>query len=72
MEKEDAVILMKEIMIVNASLNTLLEKIRGYETDAEIAALSTGVLSTGMHIYKELMRPIIRQYPEIDPDGDRV
>ena len=72
MEKEDAVIIMNEIMVVNASLNKLLERIRAYETDAEITALSTGVLSTGMHIYKELMSPIIRQYPELDPDIDHV
>lgn len=70
MKKENAVDFMRDIADVNAALNNLLSKMANCEDDDEIQALSKAVLGTGMHVYKELMRPIIRQFPELDPDAD--
>ena len=69
MQKQVAELLMSEIIKINSSINDVLVRMQSIESDEDMKALSRGLVSTGLHLYREAIRPIIRQFPELDPDA---
>jgi hypothetical protein len=69
-QKEVATTVMADIQKINASINDLLSTLDQQGKDEDIRELTQGALRTVMHVYKELMRPVIRQFPDLDPDAE--
>jgi len=68
MEREVAEELMRTLVAMNEPLNAatvLTEKIKSKDEQDSLRRVIGTLMQT---IYIELMRPIIRQYPDLDPD----
>ena len=68
MEQEIARSLMGEIAELNAKLNEIATTIERIGSDDERRTMRLGVANMMGHAYQELMRPIVAQYPGLDPD----
>jgi hypothetical protein len=72
MERELAERLMARIAALNAELNTLDPIARQIAEGSERKGYLHGVAAVMLSVYEELMRPIVKQFPDLDPDRDPV
>lgn len=69
MNKELAADLIADLLALDASMNSVVERIELIDDRDEHNALKQAIYKVIGDVYCELMRPIIRQYPDLDPDG---
>lgn len=69
MEKVVAEKLMMELLNLSASMNTVAACIEKIDVEDQKLTLRRSIANMMMAVYTDLMRPIIREYPELDPDG---
>ena len=70
MQKETAKLLMECLLSFDAPLNKMTELINTLDTEEEIKEFRKAIGKIGLKIYSDLMMPIIRQHPELDPEKD--
>jgi len=68
LNKDSAEVLMKELLELSEAMNQVCILIDGLESEEERKELRRGMSGMLADVYTELMRPIIRQFPELDPD----
>lgn len=68
MDREVAEDLMRHCMEVNTALNGLAAAAERVSDKAERDVLKAAIGNTAIDIYLEIMRPVIRKYPDLDPD----
>lgn len=68
MERGVAEQLMKELLALSGPLNTATSLTNQISSKEEQAVMRRGLGELMNTIYADLMRPIIRQYPDLDPD----
>ncbi len=68
MNKELATDLMADLLALDASMNSVVERIKLIENQDENDSLKQAIYKVIGDVYCDLMRPIIRQYPDLDPD----
>jgi hypothetical protein len=66
--KSTAKELMESLLNLNASINSVASEIEKVDSDDERRALRRSVAGLIDLVYTDFMRPIIREYPELDPD----
>jgi hypothetical protein len=71
MDKELATSFMRELMALAEPLNRATTLARTIENEDERKALLRPIGSVMNLVNSELIRPIIKQYPELDPDCDQ-
>ena len=71
MEKMVAEALMKSLLEFGNSMDRVGLVIERIDDDRERAQFRTHIATTMGSLYGDFMRPIIKQYPELDPDGDK-
>jgi hypothetical protein len=70
MDRDTAKSLMKHCMEINAALNASTHSIEDLPDHEERARLRKHLSKIGQLVFLELMRPIVKQYPDLDPDRD--
>lgn len=70
MKRELATDLMADLVALDVSMNSIVERIGQIEDPDEHNALKQAIYKVIGDVYCDLMRPIIRQYPDLDPDPD--
>ena len=68
MKKNIAKLIMEILLSLDKPLNTVTELTDQIEDEKERKILRKGIGEIGGIIYTDLMIPIIRQYPELDPE----
>ncbi len=68
MDKELATQLMECFTEVGNGLNDAAALIEQIQDEAELQVLRKGIATIMANIYTELERPIIMQFPDLDPD----
>jgi hypothetical protein len=68
LEKQTAEALMKSLGELSSSMNTVAADIERVEVVEQKLHLRKGIADMMGALYADLMRPIIREYPELDPD----
>ena len=69
MNRELAADLMANLLALDASMNSVVERIELIDDKDEHNAFKQAIYKVIGDVYCDLMRPIIRQYPDLDPDG---
>lgn len=59
---------MKSLHDLGAAMNTVAGKIEQIEVEAQKMELRRGIADMMGALYTDLMRPIIKEHPELDPD----
>lgn len=70
MDRAIAEQLMQKYLELSEPLNLATELTDKIENKEERSLIRRGIGSVMVNIYVDLMRPIIRQYPDLDPDRD--
>ena len=60
--------LMKNLLDLSASMNTIAGQIEGIDAEEQKMVMRRGISNLMGAIYSDLMRPIIREYKDLDPD----
>ncbi|QTN21456.1 hypothetical protein HZ992_14815 [Rhizobacter sp. AJA081-3] len=68
MKKASAEALMQKLLALSHAMDQVCAQIDQLESDEEKAQLRRGMSGMLADVYTELMRPLIQQYPELDPD----
>jgi hypothetical protein len=68
MDKELAKLIMDDLVALDRSLNSVVERVEVMEVQAERDLFKQAIYKIIGDVYCELMRPIIREYPDMDPD----
>lgn len=68
MDRKVAELLMKDLLALSEPLNSATALTDQISNKDEQAALRRGIGELMGRIYTDLMIPIIKQYPELDPD----
>lgn len=68
MDRRIAELIMKDLLALNSLLNSMDPLINQISNADEQRLLRRGLGGVIISIYTDLMRPIIKQYPELDPD----
>ena len=68
MNKESAQALMRKLLELSHAMDQVCEEINQIDSEEEKAQLRRGMSAMIADVYTELMRPIIQQFPELDPD----
>lgn len=68
MDKTVAGDLMKTLLELSASMNTVAALIEKIDDEKQKLILRGGIADLMGAVYTDLMRPIIREYPELNPD----
>ena len=71
MEKAVAEALMNSLLEFGASIDRVATTVEKISDASERALFRTHVATTMASLYGDYIRPIIKQYPEFDPDGRR-
>lgn len=71
MDRAVAERLMKALLALDAPLNEAARLTETIADEGEQRAVRRAIGTVVAGIYAELMRPIIRQYPDLDPEKDR-
>ena len=69
MQKEKAKALMDAIMSINDSLNDATHLTLDMTDQDEAKRVRSVLGEIGSRLYVDLMRPIIRAFPDLDPDA---
>lgn len=69
MDRNLAELLMKELLAMNGPLNSATHLSGRIDSEDERRQFRGGLAEVMNHIYIDLMRPIIKQYPDLDPDS---
>ncbi len=69
MNKSTAQELMASLMSLNVSINTVASRVEDIDIDEQKRMLRRAVAGLMEIVYADLMRPIIREHPELDPDA---
>lgn len=67
MEKQIAAELMEEILKLSAQINVIASKIEGIIPDSERTEMRINIATLMGKCDEHLYRPILRQYPELEP-----
>ncbi|WP_373991307.1 hypothetical protein [Duganella sp. BuS-21] len=67
MEKQIAAELMEEILKLSAQVNVIASKIEGITPDADRMEMRRNIATLMGNCDEHLYRPILRQYPELEP-----
>jgi hypothetical protein len=67
MEKQVAAELMQEVLQLSAQINRIAEKIEEGTSGDELLAMRRHIASMMAASDEHLFRPILRQYPELEP-----
>jgi hypothetical protein len=70
MERELARIVMDKAMSIEKILEEITEALFKISDEDEQKSLRRAIGSMGIIIAREIIRPIAREYPELDPDND--
>lgn len=70
MEKILAGNLLKDLLSLGENLNKIALQIEKIDAEEERLQFRRGISNLMGGVYGDLMRPIIREYPELDPDKD--
>jgi hypothetical protein len=70
MQKATALKIIDQLTKMHLSMNEVIHSIEGIEDGAEKKDMRRAIASLVSRSYTELMIPILRQYPELDPDGN--
>ena len=68
MDKEIAKNLMANLLALSEPMNSVAETIELIDDEAQKLPLKQAIYKIIGDVYVDLMRPIIREYPEYDPD----
>ncbi len=68
MKKDSAEALMQKLLELSTAMNAVCSLIDQLESESEKDTLRRGMSGMLADVYTELMRPIIQQFPELDPD----
>ena len=68
MKKESAEALMKKLLALRRAMDEVCSEIDSLDIQEEKTKLRRGMSGMLADVYTELMRPIIQQFPELDPD----
>lgn len=67
MEEDTAADLMQEIVRLTAQLNVIADKVEGVSPEAERLVMRRHIGNLMAAFDENLYRPILKQYPELDP-----
>ncbi|MFZ6801488.1 hypothetical protein [Undibacterium sp. Di24W] len=70
MDKILASKLMNDLLSLNEHLNKIAHQIEAIKVEEEKLQFRRGISNLMGGVYGDLMRPIIREFPELDPDKD--
>jgi DNA-binding transcriptional LysR family regulator len=68
LKKDSAEALMQKLLELSNSMNQVCDLINQLESEEEREQFRRGMSGMLADVYTELMRPLIRQFPELDPD----
>ena len=68
MEKNIAKLLMDSLLVLDEPLNRATELTDQINDEEERKRFRKGIGEIGGRVYTDLMVPIIRQYPDLDPE----
>ena len=68
MDKTAAANLMNKLLELSASMNTVAALIEKIDDEKQKLILRRGIADLMGAVYTDLMRPIIREHPELNPD----
>jgi hypothetical protein len=68
MEKSSAAQVIKALLQLDAHLNAVDAELRELPDDAERKSLLRALGAIILNLDSELIRPLVRQYPDLDPD----
>jgi DNA-binding transcriptional LysR family regulator len=68
LKKDSAEALMQKLLELSNSMNQVCDLINQLESKEEREQFRRGMSGMLADVYTELMRPLIRQFPELDPD----
>lgn len=68
MDKSSASAIIKAVLQLSNQLNGIDAQLRGLSDDAERKALLRALGSVMFELDSGLIRPLARQYPDLDPD----
>lgn len=68
MDKSSASAIIKAVLQLSNQLNEIDAQLRGLPNDAERKALLRALGSVMFELDSGLIRPLARQYPDLDPD----
>lgn len=71
MKKAQAEELMQLFLNLGDSINNIAGKIEGLDTEDERKLFRKGLAEIMGTLYTDLMKPVIHEYPELDPDKDK-
>jgi signal recognition particle GTPase len=69
-DRNVAELLMKRLVALDVDLNGAMEVIEQISDDEELKRFRREIADLVAAIYTNLMVPVLRQYPELDPDKD--
>jgi len=69
LKKESAQALMHKLLELSHAMDQVCEEIDRLESEEEKDQLRRGMSAMLADVYTELMRPLIQQFPELDPDS---
>lgn len=70
MEKSSAEKVIKAVLQLDVQLNEVDAQLRELPDDAERKALLRALGTIILDLDSELIRPLVRQYPDLDPDSE--
>ena len=68
LDKTIAENLMKSLLDLSASMNVVAGQIEGIDVEEQKLLMRRGIADLMGAVYSDLMRPIIREYKDLDPD----
>ena len=68
MKKDSAEALMQKLLELSKAMDQVCSLISQIESEEEREEFRRGMSGMLADVYTELMRPLIRQFPELDPD----
>lgn len=60
--------LMEKLFDLSTAMNTLATHIEQVDVEEQKLTLRRGIADLMRSLYADLMRPVIKEYPELDPD----
>jgi DNA-binding transcriptional LysR family regulator len=67
--RESAEALMQRLLQLSRAMDDVCAEIEQLESDEERMQLRRGMSGMLADVYTELMRPLIQQFPDLDPDA---
>ncbi len=68
LDKAIAENLMKSLLDLSASMNVIAGQIEGIDVEEQKIVMRRGIADLMGAVYSDLMRPIIREHKDLDPD----